>query len=255
MTLLASKLIELPPYYTFMILLKGVSYLKSNKISRFLFSQLAKYGILIRHRLVKINGAIDEKNMGNVTKYHFFLTDVIAIQEFIPVSWMKHIRSKFLLVYDTKNVFVELIEKFGFIPILAYPLRISFIARQILNHFEALNTAIHYNKLALKDSLTDTLRVVINNRSYFTVTFLPDLGYLEYRGATIKLSKREREIIERLAYNFKESANPCVRFPNIKNKDLANSVSRLRSKFNSIGLPLVIRNQYGKGYCLEPINK
>ena len=232
-----------------MQLIKGLAYIQSTKVSRFLFSQLAKFGILIREHIA----SLDEQAIFKLQnfQYDFFITDYIAVGN-CNKPLFESISNKFMLVYDTKSSkHIDFISRCRFIPLLAYPLSVDLIAHQILNHFLAMHSYYDQKNLALQDASLSTIRIAFNGRSYFLLTLLPDGGYLEYKGLSVKLSRKEANIMEQLSYSFKETLNSCVKFDEYSFKQITNGVSRLRQKLTQIKFPFTISNHYGGSYCLK----
>ncbi len=224
--------------------IRGASVLISTKLSKFLFAQLAKYRILVRYHFKTIEDfAVSKVNIS------FLITDLRLYDTWN--KYKKQLPSVKLLLINNRLANVELINKLGFIPILFDTMSVENIARQILNVFDVVNSGISEYELAFKDSIAENCRVVMPNKEYFVFTKLPNMGFVQYKGHVIKLSKLETVILGDLVYSYKWANGIKIRFDNLEYKQVTNTISRLRQKFRIIGLPLNITNNYGHGYLLR----
>ena len=85
----------------------------------------------------------------------------------------------------------------------------------------------------------------------FILTKLANLGFLQYKEFSIKLSDLESTIMYDLVSSYKWADNSIVKFPLLNYRQVTNTISRLRNKLKLIEFPLIIKNDYARGYYLQ----
>jgi len=88
------------------------------------------------------------------------------------------------------------------------------------------------------------------NREFFILTKLANLGFLQYKEFSIKLSDLESTIMYDLVSSYKWADNSIVKFPLLNYRQVTNTISRLRN-IKLIEFPLIIKNDYARGYYLQ----
>ena len=156
------------------ILYSGLGILQNLKIATFLFSQLSKFGILIKTR-VKGLSDLDSIDGAILSNYKFVLTDCCVDS---PGKWKEHIdilpAVKFVLLYGSIDAHkLRTMQDFGFVFIQVKAFSISIIANQILNVIsntysnEGANLSIEQN-LKLQEKPLENIRVVLPNRDFYS---------------------------------------------------------------------------------------